>query len=52
MLSTMVDEYLSGVRHTLEELEKVKEEGKTPTIGDLFKLTGDALNRLKEPPLL
>jgi hypothetical protein len=49
MLSQMVDEYLAGVRHTLEQLEKV--EG-SPTIGDLFKITGDALNRLKEPPLL
>jgi hypothetical protein len=49
MLSQMVEEYLAGVRHTLEELEKV--EG-TPTIGDLFKITGDSLNRLKEPTLL
>lgn len=52
MLSTMVDEYLAGIRHTLEEMEKIKDDGKTPTIGDLFKMTGDALNKLKEPPLL
>jgi hypothetical protein len=49
MLSQMVEEYLAGVRYTLEELEKTKT---VPTIGDLFKITGDALNQLKEPPLL
>lgn len=49
MLSQMVEEYLAGVRHTLEELDKT--EG-MPTIGDLFKITGDALNKMKEPPLL
>jgi hypothetical protein len=49
MLSQMIEEYLQGVRFTLEELEKTN--GK-PTIGDLFKITGDALNQLKEPPLL
>lgn len=49
MLSQMIEEYLAGVRYTLEELEK--KDG-TPTIGDLFKITGDSLNRLKEPPLL
>lgn len=49
MLSSMVDDYLQGIRGTLEELEKMEQ---TPTIGDLFKITGDQLNRLKEPPLL
>jgi DNA-binding PadR family transcriptional regulator len=49
MLSQMVEEYLQGVRFTLEELEKTRT---TPTIGDLFRISGDALNRLKEPPLL
>lgn len=49
MLSQMIEEYLAGVRFTLEELEKANT---VPTIGDLFKITGEALNRLKEPPLL
>jgi uncharacterized protein with NAD-binding domain and iron-sulfur cluster len=49
MLSQMIEEYLAGVRFTLEELEKAKT---VPTIGDLFKITGEALNRLKEPKLL
>jgi hypothetical protein len=49
MMSQLVDEYLAGIRHTLEELEKV--DG-VVRIGDLFRITGDALNRLKEPPLL
>lgn len=49
MMSQMVEEYLAGVRYTIEELEKTKT---APTIGDLFKITGEALNQLKEPPLL
>jgi len=49
MMSQMIEEYLQGVRHTIEELEKTKDQ---PTIGDLFRITGDALDRLKEPPLL
>lgn len=49
IFSQMVDEYIQGIRHTLEELEKI--DGK-PTIGDLFRITGDSLDRLKEPPLL
>lgn len=49
MMSQMIEEYLEGIRYTVEELEKKKGH---PTIGDLFRLTGDALDRLKEPPLL
>jgi hypothetical protein len=49
MLSTMIDEYVEGMRHVLQELDKTG--GKT-SIGDLFKITGESLNRLKEPPLL
>ena len=49
IFSGMVDEYVAGIRQTLEALEKMENQ---PTIGDLFKLTGDALNKLKSPPLL
>jgi hypothetical protein len=48
LLTQMIEEYLSGMRYTIEEMEKVKG---TPTIGDFFRITGDTLDRLKESKL-
>jgi hypothetical protein len=46
LMSQMIEEYLQGVRYIIEELEMTKDQ---LTIGDLFRITGDALDRLKEP---
>lgn len=48
MFSFLVDDYVKGLCYTLQELEK--KEGDIE-IGDLFKITGEALNHIKEPPL-
>jgi len=47
MFSVLVDEYVAGLRSTLESLEGVE----NPSLGDLFQITGKAFNKLKEASL-
>lgn len=46
MLSQMVDDYLVGIRHTIEELEK--SDGKL-TLADIFRISGGALEKVVGP---
>ncbi len=49
MFSQTINDYISGMRRTIEELEKLD---RPPSIGDLFKITGDALHKMEQPNLL
>ena len=46
MFSQMVDDYLVGIRHTIEEMEKL--DGKL-TLADIFRISSEGIEKVTGP---